>query len=121
MADPGPVERPLHVQVAEALGWTDMADRGDGLWLGVNPETKLRVEVIPYGRSWCSTGSLVDKLGLMVGPERYMSMSEPIGGWTARTTKSPREAQTSEYGANPCEAIARLVVKLHKEGKLVKK
>lgn len=94
---------PLHAQVAEALGWTQLQDRGDGLWIGVQPETGLTVEVPPYGLSWCSTGPLVNRFEL----EIRRDYNQP--GWAADSNSG------IAYGDTPCEAIARVVVEIHRK------
>lgn len=101
---------PLHVQTAAALGWSEMYDRGDGLWLGKNPDSGLVLEVPPYGRSWCASGPLLDRILGTVGHEPRSK------SWTATAN-----GQDVAFGKSAPEAICRLVVKLHSEGKLVKK
>lgn len=110
---------PLHAQVAEALGWTTLQDRGDGLWIGVQPETGLTVEVPPYGRSWCSTGPLVDRF--MVGVEQtlpYFVKRFGTPAWSAWVETHIDEDGTPQKvrqeASTPCEAIARVVVELHR-------
>lgn len=108
MATPGTV-RPLHVLVAEALGWTDLYESTSltGLirWVGVEPHGGLRLEVPRYDTSWCSSGVLVERFG--------MSLAKG-DDWGAYKDGSVGQGRT------PCEAIARLIVELHREGKLTK-
>ena len=98
---------PLHAQVAAALGWTQLQDRGDGLWIGVQPETGLTVEVPPYGRSWCSTGPLCERFEVNV----TATPNEPVA-WYAH---SYQKDGAQEWASTPCEAIARVVVEIHRK------
>ncbi len=85
-------ERPLHVRVAEALGWTDLLPANDGPfraehWSGVPPAGLpmdayafvLKVDhenrimsvgpgsVPRYDTDWSATGPIIERLGLNVG------------------------------------------------------
>lgn len=100
---------PLHAQVAAALGWTMLLDRGDGLWLGVQPETGLTMEVPPYGRSWCSTGPLCERMRISVFPGA-------IHPWGASMPVNDIGSLYIEADT-PCEAIARVVVEINRKKK----
>ena len=100
-------ERPLHVQVAEALGWVDIEDK-DGVFWGTEPHGKLRIAVPRYDSSWCSVGPLIERFQITVNGETRDWQDE----WEARG------GGFSADGSQPCEAIAKLIVKLKKEGKL---
>lgn len=97
-------EHPLHVQVAAALGWTELhLEPVDGRWWGVEPYGGLRLQVPAYDRSWCSLGPVIDRLKVGISSN---------SGWSAYSKG------IVEHGANACEAVARLIVKLGTEGKL---
>lgn len=104
------MDEPLHVQVARALGWTDL-HLHDGKWWGVEPYGGLRMVVPRYDASWCSCGVLVDRFRFSVG-FGHRAIAE--GDWWACSKDLP----TSEYGQTACEAIAKLIITLKKEGKL---
>lgn len=92
----------LHAEVAAALGWTALQDRGDGLWIGVQPETGLTVEVPPYGRSWCSTGPLCEK--------GEISLMRNDGQWCASAPYNGTPSRFYIEADSPCEAIAKAFV-----------
>lgn len=102
-----PEPMPLHAQVAKALGWTGLQDRGDGLWIGVQPETGLTVEVPPYGRTWCSTGGLVSKFDISLKRDQQDRLK-----WMAYALGQTGGGQ--KWSDDPCEAIARVVVEIHR-------
>lgn len=127
-------ERPLHVQVAEALGWTDLYESTSltGLvrWVGVEPHGGLRLEVPRYDTSWCSTGPMVERFKICVvyrdredQPKGFdfvgwMAFVNEDQGWVDKHSVDIDISPAS--GRTPCEAIARLIVELHREGKLTK-
>lgn len=119
MATPMADEKPLHAQVAEALGWTNLrcslAD-GSAQW-GVNPSGRyrimwdnLRLDLVPrFDSDWRATGPLM---------ERYARSVYGLGGggWEAMA----REAGHLGRGETPLVAVCRLVLHLHADGKLAK-
>lgn len=54
-----PTDRPLHVQVAEALGWTITVGG-----LGNTPDGRYAVEIPDYDTDWSATGPLIEQLGI---------------------------------------------------------
>lgn len=95
-------EHPLHVQVAHAMGWTELA-LVDGKWWGVEPYAGMRIQVPSYDRSWCSLGPVIDRFKIGISSN---------SGWSAYSKG------IVEHGSNACEAVAKLIVKLGTEGKL---
>ena len=125
-------DKPLHVQVAEALGWTNCYDRGDGLYLGSNPiRPEISEEIPRFDKSWCSTGPLIARNFICIsGTHDYTTQM-----WWAETEKyvgrHPGRTDTTEGSDFACTAsgflsdpyialvaVCRLIVKLHSEGKL---
>jgi hypothetical protein len=101
--------RPLHVQVAEAIGWTVIRE-GDtpGEWWGNAPGSGLML--IPrYDSSWCSCGALTERFKIGVTWDHEQ--------WIAQHATEEGHDQYAG-GERPTEAIAKLVVHLSKEGKL---
>jgi len=103
-------EKPLHVAVAEALGWTELSHITADRWTGKEPYGGVVMLVPSYNTSWCSSGPLLERLGISLD---YAS-KEQIP-WSAYSTFSDHAE-----GKTPCEAVARLIVNLAKEGKLPK-
>lgn len=74
--------KPLHVQVAEALGWTDIQSlgprnygprdhlHGTDLWVGLRPGVPgACFEPIPrYDTSWADTGPLIERYQMEISP-----------------------------------------------------
>ena len=61
-------DKPLHVRVAEALGWTNpRVEEKTGLWVANVPGQHWGPSTIPrYDTSWKATGPLIEKHGLML-------------------------------------------------------
>jgi len=106
---------PLHVEVAAALGWTDLKVEYDDVWCGIEPHGGRKLAVPPYHRSWCSIGVLLDRYNIAVGPV-YTPTGAPSGEWVAKSGSGQNEI--SHYGSSACDAIAKLIVRLGKEGRL---
>ena len=125
--------KPLHVQVAEALGWTKTEQHEckpsrsfptatcgwpDGAWTGVPPEpaymkeTDWQVLIRSYDTDWSATGPLIEKYGIGVWPSNE--------SWIADTfqKKFPAIDGNTSYGSTPLDAICHLILALHKAGKL---
>jgi hypothetical protein len=102
------IDSPLHVQVAEALGWTEISEDGEKWW-GREPYGKIRMTIPRYDTSWCSAGAILErfKFGIMWDH----------GQWIAQYMTDEGHDQY-QGGEKPTEAISRLVVHLYKEGKL---
>lgn len=114
----GWISNPLHVQVAQALGWTDLRQNqgldGKQNWIGVEPHGGLNLVVPRYDTSWCSTGVLLERFNLSVARSVLLNEEKTPSKWVAMAGK------VIEHCDSPCEAISRLIVRLSKEGKLPK-
>lgn len=130
-------EKPLNVQVAECIGTSavrcaagfieDANSAGYDFegWIcscgarGTHPAPDAHATPVPpYGddtpEGWACTGPLLARFGLTVfGPR--LEVEEPDPRWYAAV---PDSATLGEHGATACEAIARLIVRLHAEGRL---
>ncbi len=125
-------ERPLHVQVAEALGWTELALKESfgafemielGLWQGVphgrmGELLRIRLErgqtsrfwPIPrYDTDWSVTGPLIVKY--------VASLHHHPAGWTAVAHGQDISFQGG-LPSGPLVVVCKLILLLSKEGKL---
>ena len=107
------MEKPLHVQVAEALGWQDTypADSEDG-WLGFAPKPWAKhppwhiwMTVPRFDTDWSATGPLIERLDIAMWPQS--------DGWAAEV-----KLETRAIGATPLIAVCNLILALHASGKL---
>lgn len=110
-------DRPLHVAVARALGWTDLHSEEvhwpdlhlkEKTWWGVEPGG-LKLKVPRYDSSWCSAGPLSERLKIGVMWDH--------GQWIATVLTEEGHDQYAG-GERPTEAISRLVVHLFEKGLL---
>lgn len=112
-------EKPLHIQVAEALGWTEICLGGKDVqpqyacdWFGKPPAwDKSRIpdykhSVPDYTIDWRETGPLIEKYEITVGTRD--------GIYWAHRQKNFQNAA----GPTPLIAICNLLLDLHKAGKL---
>lgn len=109
-------EKPLHIRVAEALGWTFTSDGlsvispSGGRW-AYNKGTS---DPIPrYDWMWDETGPLIERLkidvwfrpgGFAFGPDEWGATSQ--------------DSADAETGATPLLAVCNLIVSLKAAGKL---
>jgi hypothetical protein len=60
-------DKPLHVRVAQVLGWT-MIEHVDGLWRGLSPHDprlgKIHCMIARYDTNWGATGPLIERHGI---------------------------------------------------------
>lgn len=103
---------PLHVEVARALGWTDL-HLHDGKWWGVEPYGGLKMVVPRYDTSWCSLGPIIDRMKFCLIHIPGQGSIKPT--WMASTGGAHSIGQD---GPTACQAAAKLIVHLKKEGKL---
>ena len=120
-------EKPLHVRVGEALGWTDVAPCGDIMatwasgWDGCPPGTvhiigmgKARWKIPRFddelGGGWSATGPLIEKYGIGLYPE-------PYGGWTARRNFIDGAYMILRED-RPLAAVCGLIIQLARAGTL---
>jgi len=119
---PEPI-KPLHVRVAEALGWSTPRSIGNWMipgepdnYVGRPPSNVLigssGYAAIPrYDTDWSATGPLIERLRLDL--QHGWDPDEPA--WTAYAEKlSTMEA----YGSTPLLAVCNLILALSAAGKL---
>ena len=91
-------DKPLHVQVAETLGWTDLAETPSG-WFGTD-DNGAKGRIPPFDKSWCEIGPLVAKYKLSILFD---------DGWQAWS----RDYDVKADGKTPMEAICHLIVQFN--------
>lgn len=129
-------DKPLHVEVAEALGWRLIPLKGSkvqfclsgGTKVWVNPHGEHQCErctSLPrYDTDWAATGPLIEKYGIAISPDG----AEEVG-WIAIAEASLWILGTAAWGydhgvrpfgsgATPLEAVCRLILAMKAEGKL---
>lgn len=139
------MKKPLHVRVAEALGWhnlrTSRPEESRGaVWVGVPTERRpnLVSEPVPhYDTDWSVTGPLIERLELCVLREdHYVEGSGWLPWWSARygkltwnVTDSANFEPHGDYDPDgppaheahaetPLIAVCNLVLALKEAGKL---
>ena len=114
MSEDKPIhDKPIHVQVAEALGWAGLEPtRGGAHWWGVSPGYPADTHRVPdYTTDWSATGQLVEKYGIGLAPthrEWYAAWPNGTGINGSETVEAP----------TPLLAICALIIELGKAGKL---
>lgn len=123
-------EKPLHVQVAEALGWVKLHERQQlyyvkwlkggqrqvggtpWQWHGENPQGVSGGEyLVPrYDTNWAATGPLI---------ERFEIQLLPLGNGAWAATKGIGTPRLID-GLTPLIATCNLILALHAVGKLPK-
>lgn len=131
-------EKPLHVRVAEALGWADClpfeawGEVDPDHWCGEAPEPR---EVTPgffshhddiphFDTDWSATGPLIERLSIL------LAYAEGVGSFTSRWVAATgfgggygehyiddKLDQIGE-GETPLIAVCNLILALHAAGKL---
>lgn len=120
------MDKPLHVQVAEALGWEGPfykrplggVDGNPVLWFGTPPDPMPPWAVGPWTRmvplfdtDWASTGRLIEKYGFWI-----RHLDGEVAEWDAfRNDDLPDPRGT---GSTPLIAVCRLILRLAEAGKL---
>jgi len=116
-------EKPLHVRVAEALGWRverrppggillpDQARPGKG-WVGWRDGMLLdeRKPIPDFDTDWAATGPLIEKYGIWVHPCDHDGTSH----WVA----SNEHDESIPESRTPLEAVCHLILALKEAGKL---
>lgn len=122
-------EKPLHVRVAEALGWTRCSlslEAGlspEKFWSGrplkdsgfrfpEDDEPYYEYMIPRYDTDWAVTGPLIERFGVWLNP---CECGTPFGShWTASANPHDAEGQ----GETPLEAVCDLILALSEAGKL---
>lgn len=127
-------EKPLHVRVAEALGWTYLGpSEVEGGWEGEPPsghpldKTPRRLDqhigVLRYDTDWSATGPLIERFGIGIYrpdefcPDRefaWVAVWGGVHGWDDGAVC----ADEQEGAATPLEAVCRLILAMAAAGKL---
>ena len=104
-------KRPLHVRVAEALGWTALEQR-NGMdpysWVGWHApmEVGTREHVLDYEHDWSATGPLIEKYA--TSTQKYMD-----GTWTVWAGENTCSSDNSTL-----VAMCYVILSLKAQGKL---
>ena len=106
---------PLHVEVAVSLGWTDIKESGTA-FTGVDPQTGTE-KLVPRFDRWCFCGPLVDAYKISITKDEYYEASP---GWYAFPAFAESRGVSNHRGAgkSATEAVCRLIVDLHRSGRL---
>ena len=118
-------DKPLHVQVARALGWTGLRpSREDEIdwqfaWWGHHADDRGDELRVPhFDTDWSATGPLIEKYKIVLLP------ATPNSGWTgwtvgtaARMTYDWR-CEDEVEGPTPLIAVCNLILALKEAGKL---
>lgn len=133
-------DKPLHVRVAEALGWSAWLSKQD-YWIITEPDGTRHEdgygqpnpkfdpqtgEQLPprqwwdeydpprYDTDWSATGPLIERLGICL---TWESDGRQIDRWNA-SDNIPEQAQDIESGPTPLLAVCNLILALSAAGKL---
>lgn len=122
MGDTVNVEKPLHVQVAIALGWVGVKIDGiaDWPWCGVEHSEGLRREIPRYDTDWSAGGPLIERYRFhlyVMGAGAWLGVPGGTGDWIAESDVFP--VVRVRY-KTPLEAVCRLILALAEAGKLPK-
>lgn len=115
------MDKLLHVQVAEALGWTEVQGKDHIGWYGRSPERQYGLDghgISPlphFDTDWSATGPLIERYRLeLCGPSRIAPKL-----WSAAYESldyPPYQAYVEAEA--PLIAICHLILALHAAGKL---
>jgi hypothetical protein len=119
-------EKPLHVRVAEALGWTDLREEAyvisektytAGEWRGRRGiGTGMHWGRPPrYDTDWSATGSLIERYHI----DLWWENTSGDGQWTATTNfRDGGDLIVMGTGPSPLIAVCNLILALKEAGKL---
>jgi len=103
-------EKPLHVRVAEALGWKNCHPACE-IWWGLTPNGDIR-GVTRYDTDWSATGPLIEKCSVNVLRNSRLG-SGPA--WKAQWDDNPRYHELAD---KPLVAVCNLILALKEAGRL---
>jgi hypothetical protein len=132
------MEKPLYVQVAEALGWWDLEqDKGCILLPGASPEWRGyepgsppvigRKTIVPrFSTEWSAAGPYIERLGIGCAPSPYPTSysidghrGSEIAYWPRGGYDSTHECwEWEDVGETRLIAVCNLILALHEAGKL---
>src|SRR3990172_4813798 len=127
--------KPLHVRVAEALGWTDCIDCGPDRsnwftddwgterWAAIDPGIRgasgPRHPIPRYDTDWSATAPLIERLRISVRLSRMpFDSAKPWTAWVGPSDVGRGEGVSHE--APPLLAVCALILALAEAGKLPK-
>lgn len=126
MAEGRMSEKPLSIQVAEALGWTQMEPEGQPQdWFGKPPDWDksrlpgFRHHVPDYTTNWHETGPLIAKNGIKLYVSRYLG-PDPIEWGALHPGDRYRVAENTTLkgiGSTPLIAVCHLILAMKEAGK----
>jgi hypothetical protein len=119
-------EKPLHVHVAEALGWTGCQPYAEGVaWFGRGTEpgdqTETPSDVPWYDTDWSATGPLIEKYCIEVSNDGAYDFDEEERSqvdWRAVANAEIPGGMHEAEGPTPLKAVCNLLLALGKSGKL---
>lgn len=123
-------EKPLHVLVAEALGWQDIERCGDiaAPWASgydgrppgavpiIGHQGEERAKVPRYDLEWSATGPLIEQLAIHLQPEVETEPGRTWGAYYA--PDGGGEYVADQGGPTPLIAICNLILAVHADGRL---
>lgn len=106
---------PLYVDTAISLGWTEIRQTGPFSWTGFDRYGNEK-EVTRYDK-WCFCGPLIEEFKISVTKDEYFPSSQ---GWYAFPAFAEARGIADHRGSGKSapEAVCRLIVELHKAGRL---
>ncbi len=124
-------EKPLHVRVAEALGWVNCHLDGEqpdapktGRWFGKCQDASVLpqwaapikdswIEISRYDADWAATGRLIEKYAICV-----MRHGGGLESWRAEVSPYWEGEIKSAFGSSALIAVCNLILALKEAGKL---
>jgi hypothetical protein len=109
--------KPLHVQVAEALGYeVGYVGLEQRITKAVSPMEMVLGPVPRYDTDWAATGPLIEKYGISVRLSPFPTDAAlPWVAWAGATDVTGR---LRERGPTPLIAVCNLILLLKESGKL---
>lgn len=103
-------DKPLHVRVAEALGWTYIWLDED-VWCGTDPAGNA-CSILCYDTDWAATGPLIEKYEIQIDKRG--------AGWCASAFDEANFAHLADpaFAETPLIAVCNLILALKEEGNL---
>lgn len=110
-------EKPLHVRVAQAMGWNDceQTDTWRGTpprWMLIGRLLRCDFPVPHYDTDWSATGPLIEKYRLCIVPNNRDAL------WQAQTGNIDGTGLLIGEGPSPLIAACDLILALKEAGKL---